>query len=132
MVTDNELSDYYDAKASGYHKALDDVIWDLQQFMAKAPNPVQRAFNNARITRRVKPLQSYIRKCKRDNVDVIEDIPEKLRTYLASESLPQTKKQQKSSGTTFKMRKLLTLGFVKLKRSLILFLIPSKRRTIIH
>ena len=82
MLTDNDLSDYYAANENVYNKCLEDIKWDLDQFMKNASDEVKVHFNTSRIAQRVKPLQSFIRKCRREQIAAKEDINLKIEDIL--------------------------------------------------
>ena len=83
MMTDDELTEYYVSMAPIFSKALEDVAWDLEQFIRNVPDEdVKRHFISARISKRVKTLESFLRKCRREQVENAGQIATKVEDLL--------------------------------------------------
>lgn len=83
MLSDADLNDYYAANEAVYRKVLDDIKWDLDQFIKNSGDEeVQRAFNTARIHQRVKTAQSLIRKCRREQIEDLDQVSQKIEDIL--------------------------------------------------
>jgi ppGpp synthetase/RelA/SpoT-type nucleotidyltranferase len=64
-----------------YKKVITDVIWSLEQSLDKQISPPE-VISSARVTNRVKSDSSLLRKCRRDNVQELSDIPAKVEDVL--------------------------------------------------
>ena len=83
MMTDAELTEYYDSMAPVFSKALEDVTWDLEQLIRNMPDgDVKRHFVSARISKRVKGRDSFLRKCRREQVGSLREIVAKVEDLL--------------------------------------------------
>lgn len=82
MLSDQELRDYYESMSAGFAKAMSDVLWDFTQSKKTMPDEVQIHLNSARTISRVKTIDSFIRKCRRESVETIEELPEKIEDLL--------------------------------------------------
>lgn len=99
MITDKELSDYYDTLRPLYDKALADVRWLLDQFLSKpegvaasegsgdqeeiaSPEEIAKIGTSSDVVQRVKPFDSVLRKSLRTGVSNVVDIPDKVEDLL--------------------------------------------------
>src|SRR5437867_13289354 len=89
------LSSYYSYMEPFYTKALNDVIWHFSKFLDAQVtlNPFRASI---RVTHRVKSEESILRKCKRQNVLRVEDIPDKVEDVIGIRASTSDKEQARA------------------------------------
>jgi ppGpp synthetase/RelA/SpoT-type nucleotidyltranferase len=79
--TNGEFSQYYSYMAPLYSKAIEDVLWSLRQSLEK-DLALSDVVSSTRVKNRVKPDSSLLRKCRRDNIQDLVDIPSEVEDVL--------------------------------------------------
>jgi ppGpp synthetase/RelA/SpoT-type nucleotidyltranferase len=82
MITDQSLSTYYDATKEIFARSRDDILFFLNRKLQDAEPEICRIYASSRLSDRVKPYESLLRKVRRDGVDEIEVIPEKVEDII--------------------------------------------------
>jgi ppGpp synthetase/RelA/SpoT-type nucleotidyltranferase len=76
VISEQSLSTYDDATKEILARARDDIHFFLNKRLQDCPQPeISRIYASSRLSFRVKPYESLLRKIRRDNIDNIEDIP---------------------------------------------------------
>jgi ppGpp synthetase/RelA/SpoT-type nucleotidyltranferase len=91
LIDDDELLDYYTALEATYDKVLEDVRWQLDQWLA-GHDDAARIVNSSRVSIRVKPYDSVLRKARRDNITNLDRIPFDIEDLLGIRVSAPTKK----------------------------------------
>ena len=82
-MTDDELRELYQGLEPSFGKALEDTRWDLEQYSMKdMPSFERSVFETARVSTRVKSIESFVRKCKREGIQSYSEIPHKITDLL--------------------------------------------------
>ncbi len=80
-ISRERLSQYYSYMETFYDKASEDILWHLSQFLDG--DPAIKAFKGSmKISHRVKPQSSIFRKCERDKISDVNDIPTKVEDVI--------------------------------------------------
>ncbi len=85
MIQYQELSDHYSSMSDHYEKSLTDILWYLDRAIVSVEEesePISRILNSAKISHRIKPFQSMWKKCKREEISDVNDIPEKVEDII--------------------------------------------------
>jgi ppGpp synthetase/RelA/SpoT-type nucleotidyltranferase len=91
-ISKEGLSNYYTYMRALYEKARQDVLWHFGRFLDES-KPISDFRDSIRVISRVKPEDSIFRKCNRDNVSLIGDIPVKIEDLIGIRAATANKEQ---------------------------------------
>ncbi len=86
------LGNYYAYMHALYEKARQDVIWHFDRFLDQS-EPLSEFRDSIRVHSRVKSEESIMRKCNRNNLSVISDIPVKIEDLIGIRAATANKEQ---------------------------------------
>lgn len=93
-MKEEDFEVYYGSLESIYVRALDDVRWHLDRhFQELDASDVARIYSTAKLTQRVKSKKSLWRKCRRDNLASVEEIPVRIGDLLGIRIATPNKEQ---------------------------------------
>ncbi|SRR6266487_3303923 len=94
-ISRERLSQYYSYMETFYDKASEDILWHLSQFLDG--DPAIKAFKGSmKISHRVKPQSSIFRKCERDKISDVNDIPTKVEDVIGIRIATANKEQART------------------------------------
>lgn len=94
MISEQDLSNYYSSLAEIYKKALEDVAWHLSKFLGdsnrfrddpnqyKTADKIARIYTSSKVSHRVKPMESLWRKCRREEILTLDNLPNSIEDIL--------------------------------------------------
>ncbi len=82
MFSEEELSQYYNQLAKVYEKALEDVLWQLRQLSEKKGGDYAKILNSSIRKQRVKQPDSILKKCRRDRIENLDEINDRIEDIL--------------------------------------------------
>jgi ppGpp synthetase/RelA/SpoT-type nucleotidyltranferase len=82
MLSDDALTQHYASLTPVFERALGDIQWRLKEFLAAAPEDLQEIYRASEVLSRIKPLESFLRKCRRETVDDASEVPAKIEDLL--------------------------------------------------
>lgn len=94
MLSDEQVRQYHAAVEGCYEKALEDVGWALEQSLKKDPNgAISRIYTSSSVSHRVKSADFLLRKCRRDGIESLSEIPEQVEDILGIRIATPNKQQ---------------------------------------
>ena len=74
MIEDAALYEYYTGLEATYGKVLDDVFWQLDQWLRSQDATTQQTYVASRIKKRVKSFDSVLRKSRREGLSEVTEV----------------------------------------------------------
>ncbi len=91
-ISKEGLSSYYTYMRTLYEKARQDVLWHLNRFLDES-EAISDFRDSIRIISRVKSEESIFRKCSRDNVALVGEIPIRIEDIIGIRAATANKEQ---------------------------------------
>jgi ppGpp synthetase/RelA/SpoT-type nucleotidyltranferase len=105
MVSESELQTYYATLVPTYDRVLSDLLWQLDQtFKQAGAAETSRTYTSSRLLHRVKTFDSTLRKCRREGVARVEDVPSSVEDILGIRLIAPNKAQARELYDFFQAR----------------------------
>lgn len=96
MLSDDELTEHYTSLTQVFRRALEDIEWRLKEYLSGAPDDLQELYRASEVHSRIKPLESFLRKCRRESIDDISTVPGRIEDLLGVRIITASKPAARS------------------------------------